>query len=75
LFMVNVAHVLLRPFRKANPHFGVLDLKAYCRGQKYVAEILKFLPENPEPIIMEQIGVQIFGIGSIHGAVPVFNSP
>jgi putative transposase len=75
LFMVNVAHVLLRPFRKAHPHFGVLDLKAYCRGQKYVAEILKFLPENPEPIIMEQRGVQIFGIGSIHGAVPVFNSP
>lgn len=75
LFMVNVAHVLLQPFRKTNPHFGVLDLKAYCRGHKYVAEVLKLLPENPEPIIMEQIAGQISGIGSIHGSVTVFNSP
>ncbi len=74
LFMVNVAHVLLRPFRRANPHFGVLDLKAYFRGHKYVAEILKLLPENPEPIIMEQIIDRIAGIGSIHSSVPVLNS-
>lgn len=74
LFMVNVAHVLLRPFRQANPHFGALDLKAYFRGHKYVAEILKLLPENPEPIIMEQIVEQITGIGSIHSSAPVLNS-
>ena len=74
LFMVNVAHVLLWPFRRANPHFGVLDLKAYFRGHKYVAEILKLLPENPEPIIMEQIIDRIAGIGSIHSSVPVLNS-
>ena len=24
LFMVNVAHVLMRPFRQANPKFGLL---------------------------------------------------
>ena len=74
LFMVNVAHVLLRPFRRANPQFGVLDMKAYFRGHKYVAEILKLLPENPEPIIMEQIIDRIAGIGSIHSSVPVLSS-
>jgi len=74
LFMVNVAHVLLRPFRRGHPQFGVLDLKAYFRGHKYVAEILQLLPENPEPIIMEQIVDQIAGIGSIHSSGPVLNS-
>ena len=74
LFMVNVVHVLLRPFRRDNPLCGVLDLKAYFRGRKYVAEILKFLPENPEPIIMKQIIDHIAGIGSIHNSEPVLNS-
>lgn len=74
LFMVNVAHVLLWPFRRDHPLFGVLDLKAYFRGHKYVAEILKFLPENPEPIVMEQIVDQITRLGSIHSSEPVLNS-
>jgi putative transposase len=74
LFMVNVAHVLLRPFRRDHPDFGILDLKAYFRGQKYVTEILKFLPENPEPIVMEQIVDRIIGLGSIHSLGPVLNS-
>jgi len=74
LFLVNVAHVLLWPFRRDNPLFGVLDLKAYFRGHKYVAEILKFLPENPEPIVMEQIIDQITRLGSIHSSEPVLNS-
>jgi putative transposase len=43
LFMVNMAHLLLKPFRKAHPHFGILDLKAYFREHKYVADTLKFL--------------------------------
>lgn len=74
LFMVNVVHVLLRPFRRAHPDFGVLDLKAYFRGHKYVAELLKLLPENPEPIVMEQIVDQITRLGSIHSPGPVLNS-
>jgi len=74
LFMVNVVHVLLRPFRRDHPDFGVLDLKAYFRGHKYVAEILKFLPENPEPIVMEQIVDQITRLGSVHSPGPVANS-
>jgi putative transposase len=74
LFMVNVVHVLLRPFRRNQPNFGVLDLQAYFRGHKYVAEILKFLPENPEPMVMEQIVDQITRLGSIHSSEPVLNS-
>lgn len=74
LFMVNVAHAILQPFRQINPHVGILDLKAYWRGHKYVAEVLKLLPEISEPIIMKQIADQISGIGSIHGSIPAFNS-
>ncbi len=36
LFMVNVVYVLLRDLRQRDPHWSVLDLKAYCRGYKYV---------------------------------------
>jgi hypothetical protein len=45
LFMVNVAHWLLTEFCQHNAHCGVLDLKAYFRGHKYVTETLKLLPE------------------------------
>ena len=38
LFLVNVAHLLLQPCRKDHPQFGILDLKADCRGHTYVAE-------------------------------------
>jgi hypothetical protein len=31
----NIAHLLLKPFRKDHPKFGILDLKASFRGQKY----------------------------------------
>lgn len=74
LFMVNVAHVLLRPFRRDQPDFGVLDLKAYFRGHKYLAEIIKCLPENPDPIVMEKIIAQITRLGSIHDSGPALNS-
>jgi putative transposase len=74
LFMVNVIQVLLQPFRRDHPDVGILDLKAYFRGLKYVAETLKFLPENPEPIVMEQIVDHITRLGSIHSPGPVLNS-
>jgi putative transposase len=68
LFMVTVAHLLLKPFRKNHPTFGILDLKAYFRGHKYVCETLKLLPQNPEPIIMAQIFDRIARLGSVHPA-------
>ena len=70
LFMVNVAHLLLRDFRKIQPSFGVLDLKAHYRGHKYVTETIKLLPAKPEPVLLAEIFDTVARIGSIHGAVP-----
>jgi hypothetical protein len=74
LFMVNLSHLLLRDFRQEIPRFGVLDLKAYFRGRKYVAETLKLLPEIPDPILLEQIFDTVAKIGRIHAAEPPLNS-
>ena len=70
LFMVNVAQVLMRHFRQQYADFNVLDLKAFFRGHKYVAETLKLLPEKPEPILMSHIFEQVSQLGSIHYAPP-----
>jgi hypothetical protein len=73
LFMVNVAHLLLQPFRKYHPQFGLLDLKAYYRGHKYVAETLKLLPQKPEPIVIAQLFDHFAKLGSVHNAEPTRN--
>lgn len=66
MFMVNLSHVLLGHFRPTCPTFSVIDLKAYFRGRKYVLEILKLLPQRPEPIIIDQIFANIAQIGRIN---------
>jgi len=48
LFMVNVVERVLRDRRREQPEMSVLDLKAQCRGAKYVEETIKLLPEKPE---------------------------
>ncbi|MCA9947649.1 MAG: hypothetical protein KC449_29415 [Anaerolineales bacterium] len=68
LFLVNVAQVLMRHFRQQYADFNVLDLKAFFRGRKYVAETLKLLPEKPEPILISHILEQVSQLGSIHYA-------
>jgi hypothetical protein len=68
LFMVNLAQVLMRHFRQHYADFNVLDLKAFFRGHKYVAETLKLLPQKPEPILMTYIFEQVSQLGSIHYA-------
>lgn len=37
------------------PNYSILDLKALCRGYKYVEEMIKMLPEKPEPVLLAQI--------------------
>lgn len=69
LFMVNLVERLLQEVRHRHPTDSVLDLKAYCRGAKYVEETIKLLPETPEPILLERIVAKIVGIGRVH-AVP-----
>lgn len=66
LFMVNLVERQLRDLRQLQPEMSVLDLKAYCRGSKYVEEMIKLLPEKPEPSLLEQIITKVVGIGRIH---------
>jgi hypothetical protein len=70
LFMVNVAHVLLRDFRAKNSNVNVLDLKAHFRGRKYVTETLKWLPQKPKPILMDQIIDKVSRLGRVHNPLP-----
>lgn len=66
LFMVNVSQVLLAEFRQTNPKSGVLDLKAYFRAAKYFEETIKLLPQNPEPLLIEQVFGKIISLGCVH---------
>ena len=73
LFMVNVAYRLRTDVRQLAPGCSVLDLKADCRGYKYVEETIKMLPEKPEPILLTKIFSQVAGLGRIHAAQPSFS--
>jgi hypothetical protein len=74
LFMVTVAHLLIKPFRTDHPQFGILDLKASFRGYKYVSETFKLLPQKPEPILMARIFDQMARLGCVHNAEPALNT-
>jgi putative transposase len=73
LFMVNVAYRLRADRHPRDPAYSVLDLKADCRGSKYVEETIKMLPEKPEPILLAKIRNQVAGLGRIHAAPPSFS--
>jgi putative transposase len=68
LFMVNLAERLLRDERREQGEMSVLDLKAQCRGAKYVDATIKLLPKRPEPSLLKQITAQVMRIGRIHAA-------
>jgi hypothetical protein len=70
LFMVNLSYRCLQDMRQLHPECSVLDLKAHCRGVKYVEETLKMLPEKPEPIVVAQILAKIASLGRIHAVPP-----
>lgn len=69
MFMGNVAHALMRPMRAQWPAFSVNDLKAWFRGQKYVVETLKLLPEPPDPIFIDQVVSKMAALGRVNHAV------
>lgn len=73
LFMVNVAYRLCTDVRQRAPDYSVLDLKADCRGYKYVEDTIQMLPEKPEPILFAKILNQVAGLGRIHAAHPSFS--
>ena len=70
LFMVNITHLLLRDFRQKDSTVNVLDLKAYYRGHKYVAETIKWLPQKPEPILLAQVFDKVSCLGRVHDPFP-----
>lgn len=65
-FMVNASYYLLRKGMKDNKPKSILDLKAICRGDKYVREIVKLLPEKPDPVLLSDIFARICSLGRIH---------
>jgi putative transposase len=70
LFMVNLADVLLAGIRQTDPQCSVLDLKAQCRGYKYMTELLKLLPELPDEDLTVQLFRRVAQLGRIHPPEP-----
>jgi hypothetical protein len=75
LFMVNLSQVLLREFRQTHPESGILDLKTHFRAARYLEETIKWLPQKPEPILLEQIFGRLSGLGRIHDVKVLASSP
>jgi hypothetical protein len=73
LFMVNVAYRLRADVHVRDPDYSILDLKADCRGYKYVEETIQMLPEKPEPVLLEQILNKVACLGRIHAPQPAFS--
>jgi hypothetical protein len=63
--MVNLAHILLQPYRNPQPDFSVLDLKAHYRAQRYLTETIIMLPEMPEPDLIARIWRRLARFGGI----------
>jgi putative transposase len=73
LFMVHVAYCLRADGHSRDPDDSVLDLKADCRGYKYVEETIQMLPEKPEPVLLAKILKQVAGLGRIHATQSSFS--
>jgi putative transposase len=71
LFMVSLSLRLLQDFRHTNQDLSILDLKAGFRGFKYVREVLKLLPQKPDPILLASIFSKVANLGAIH-PIPSF---
>ena len=70
MFMINVSAKLREMFGSEHPGFGILDIKARYRGQKYGQETLKILPQKPEAIVINQIAEHLGSLGAIHWTSP-----
>jgi hypothetical protein len=66
MFMVNVSQVLIRRLRPEWSEVSVSDLQAWWRGQRYVVETLKYLPEIPEAICIEHLVAHVPELGRIN---------
>jgi putative transposase len=66
LFMVDVSQVLMYEYRRDDPHFSILDLKAYYRGYRYVTETIQMLPQKPDDNLVFQLFHKVAALGRIH---------
>ena len=71
MLMISLSEVLMRPLRENCPAFSVNDLKAHFRGRKYVLDALKWLPDLPSAIIIEQALEQAANRGRINQELKV----
>ena len=65
-FMVNLSRRLIRDRRGIDPSASVLDLKTHYRGLSYAEEVIKLLPEKPEPSLLRRLMTAVTGLGRIH---------
>ncbi len=65
-FMVNLSAILMTYFRRFIPAFGIIDLKAHFRAQRFASETLKLLPHSLEPVFIQYILEHIPNLGAVH---------
>lgn len=65
-FMVLLSARLVADFRQLFPAFGILDLKAHFRAQRFAAEALKLLPDSLDPILIQQLFDDMPSLGAVH---------
>jgi len=63
--MVNLSHIMLKPYRDHESDFSVLDLKALFRARRYLSETIKMLPETPAPDLISRIWQRLSRFGAI----------
>jgi IS4 transposase len=63
--IVNLSHILLKPYQNHQPDFSLLDLKAHYRAQRYLSETIKMLPEMPAPDLISRIRRRLACFGGI----------
>ncbi|MCI0712900.1 MAG: transposase, partial [Chloroflexi bacterium] len=63
--MVNLSHLMLKPYRDHDPTFSVLDLKALFRARRYLSETIKLLPQMPPPDLISRIWQRLARLGGI----------
>ena len=67
-FMGNLSAYLLGSLRERFPEAGVSDLKSYYRGRRYVAEVLKCLPDFADATVCSKVMEQVARLGCIHSS-------
>jgi putative transposase len=73
LVLVTGAYRLRAGLHPDDPDYRVLDLKADGRGDKYLEETIKLLPEKPAPVLFAKMRNQVACLGRIHASQPVFS--